>query len=52
MVDLVDCPLEPSPGSMLTEGVVLFTDDGRGIARLMADQLADLGQRTVFLGSA
>ena len=35
---------------MLTEGVVLFTDDGRGIARLMADQLADLGQRTVFLG--
>ena len=50
LVDLVDCPLEPSPDSMLTEGVVLFTDDGRGIARLMADQLADLGQRTVFLG--
>ena len=36
----------------LTEGVVLFTDDGRGIARSMADQLADLGQRTVFLGSS
>jgi acyl transferase domain-containing protein/NAD(P)H-dependent flavin oxidoreductase YrpB (nitropropane dioxygenase family)/NAD(P)-dependent dehydrogenase (short-subunit alcohol dehydrogenase family) len=50
VVDLVDCPLTPSPDSMLTEGVVLFTDDGRGIARLMADQLADLGQRTVFLG--
>ena len=50
MVALVDCPLEASPASLLTEGVVLFTDDGRGIARSMADQLADLGQRTVFLG--
>ena len=49
LVDLVDCPLEPALDSMLTEGVVLFTDDRRGIARLMADQLADLGQRTVFL---
>ena len=49
LVDLVDCPLERSSASLLTEGVVLFTDDGRGIARLMADQLADLGQRTVFL---
>ncbi len=45
LVDLADCPLEPSPDSTLTTGVVLFTDDGRGIARLMADQLADLGQR-------
>jgi NAD(P)-dependent dehydrogenase (short-subunit alcohol dehydrogenase family) len=50
LVSLVDCPLEGSPASLLTEGVVLFTDDGRGIARSMADQLADLGQRTVFLG--
>ena len=49
LVDLVDCPLERSSASLLTEGVVLFTNDGRGIARLMADQLADLGQRTVFL---
>ena len=39
------------PCPILTEGVVLFTDDGRGIARSMADQLADLGQRTVFLRS-
>ena len=45
-------PSSHLPDSMLTEGVVLFTDDGRGIARLMADQLADLGQRTVFLGSS
>jgi NAD(P)-dependent dehydrogenase (short-subunit alcohol dehydrogenase family) len=52
LVELVDCPLEPSLDSLLTEGVVLFTDDGRGIARSMADQLADLGQRTVFLGSS
>jgi acyl transferase domain-containing protein/NAD(P)H-dependent flavin oxidoreductase YrpB (nitropropane dioxygenase family)/NAD(P)-dependent dehydrogenase (short-subunit alcohol dehydrogenase family) len=50
LVNLVDCPLKPSPDPMLTGGVVLFTDDGRGIARLMADQLADLGQCTVFLG--
>ena len=49
-MDLVDCPIEPSPDSMLTAGVVLFTDDGRGIARLMADQLADLGQCIVFVG--
>ena len=52
LVDLVDCPLESTSDSMLTQGVVLFTDDGRGIARLMADQLADLGQRTVVLGSS
>jgi NAD(P)-dependent dehydrogenase (short-subunit alcohol dehydrogenase family) len=52
LVDLVDCPLEPSLDSLLTEGVVLFTDDGRGIARSMADQLADLGQRTVFIGNS
>jgi acyl transferase domain-containing protein/NAD(P)H-dependent flavin oxidoreductase YrpB (nitropropane dioxygenase family)/NAD(P)-dependent dehydrogenase (short-subunit alcohol dehydrogenase family) len=50
VVALVDCPLEAFPSSLLTGGVVLFTDDGRGIARSMADQLADLGQRTVFLG--
>jgi hypothetical protein len=52
VVALVDCPLEASPASLLTEGVVLFTDDDRGIARSMADQLADLGQRTVFLGAS
>jgi acyl transferase domain-containing protein/NAD(P)H-dependent flavin oxidoreductase YrpB (nitropropane dioxygenase family)/NAD(P)-dependent dehydrogenase (short-subunit alcohol dehydrogenase family) len=52
LVELVDCPLAPSPDSLLTGGVVLFTDDGRGIARSMADQLADLGQRTVFVGPA
>ncbi len=52
VVELVDCPLESTADSMLTQGVVLFTDDGRGIARLMADQLADLGQRSVFLGSS
>src|SRR4029077_411421 len=52
VVALVDCPLEASPASLLTEGVVLFTDDGRGIARTMADQLADLGQRTLFLASS
>src|SRR5262249_53054880 len=27
VVALVDCPLEASPASLLTEGVVLFTDD-------------------------
>ena len=43
-------PSRHRPPRLLTEGVVLFTDDGRGIARSMADQLADLGQRTVFLG--
>ena len=52
VVELVDCPLESTADSMLSKGVVLFTDDGRGIARLMANQLADLGQRTVFLGSS
>jgi malonyl CoA-acyl carrier protein transacylase len=50
LVDLVDSPLKASPEPMLTGGVVLFTDDGRGIARLMAGQLADLGQCTVFVG--
>jgi NAD(P)-dependent dehydrogenase (short-subunit alcohol dehydrogenase family) len=49
-VELVDCPRETAHVSLLTEGIVLFTDDGRGVARSMADQLADLGQRTLFLG--
>jgi acyl transferase domain-containing protein/NAD(P)H-dependent flavin oxidoreductase YrpB (nitropropane dioxygenase family)/NAD(P)-dependent dehydrogenase (short-subunit alcohol dehydrogenase family) len=52
LVELVDCPVDATADSLLTEGVVLFTDDGRGIARSMADQLADLGQRTVFLGTS
>jgi acyl transferase domain-containing protein/NAD(P)H-dependent flavin oxidoreductase YrpB (nitropropane dioxygenase family)/NAD(P)-dependent dehydrogenase (short-subunit alcohol dehydrogenase family) len=52
VVALVDCPLESSPASVLTEGVILFTDDGRGIARAMADQLDDLGQRTLFIGQS
>jgi hypothetical protein len=42
-------PPQASPASLLTEGVVLFLTTP-GIPQSMADPLADLGQRTVFLG--
>ena len=36
----------------LLPGVVLFTDDGRGIARDMANQLADFGQHVALVAHA
>jgi NAD(P)-dependent dehydrogenase (short-subunit alcohol dehydrogenase family) len=40
-------PARPSP--RLPRGAVVFTDDGRGIAREMAGRLADFGQQTVLV---
>ena len=37
LVQLVDAPLPSSTGLLLPRGVVVFTDDGRGIAREMAE---------------
>jgi acyl transferase domain-containing protein/NAD(P)H-dependent flavin oxidoreductase YrpB (nitropropane dioxygenase family)/NAD(P)-dependent dehydrogenase (short-subunit alcohol dehydrogenase family) len=49
LVRLVDAPPLSRPRLLLPRGVVLFTDDGRGIAREMADQLADFGEKTVLV---
>lgn len=49
LVRLVESPLPARPALLLPRGVVLFTDDGRGIAREMAGRLADFGQKTAFL---
>ncbi|HEY8504440.1 MAG TPA: SDR family NAD(P)-dependent oxidoreductase, partial [Gemmataceae bacterium] len=49
LVRLVDAPLPARASLTLASGAVLFTDDGRGVAREMADRLADLGQKAVFL---
>ncbi len=43
----------PQLGSLvLPEGVVILTDDGRGIANACADRLADLGQQVVVVQHA
>jgi acyl transferase domain-containing protein/NAD(P)H-dependent flavin oxidoreductase YrpB (nitropropane dioxygenase family)/NAD(P)-dependent dehydrogenase (short-subunit alcohol dehydrogenase family) len=49
LVRLIDAPPSSSPRLLLRRGVVLFTDDGRGIAREMADRLADVGEQTVLV---
>jgi acyl transferase domain-containing protein/NAD(P)H-dependent flavin oxidoreductase YrpB (nitropropane dioxygenase family)/NAD(P)-dependent dehydrogenase (short-subunit alcohol dehydrogenase family) len=49
LVRLVDAPLPARPSPRLPRGAVLFTDDGRGIAREMAGRLADFGQQTVLV---
>jgi acyl transferase domain-containing protein/NAD(P)H-dependent flavin oxidoreductase YrpB (nitropropane dioxygenase family)/NAD(P)-dependent dehydrogenase (short-subunit alcohol dehydrogenase family) len=49
LVRLIDAPPSSSPRLLLRRGVVLFTDDGRGIGREMADRLADFGEQTVLV---
>jgi acyl transferase domain-containing protein/NAD(P)H-dependent flavin oxidoreductase YrpB (nitropropane dioxygenase family)/NAD(P)-dependent dehydrogenase (short-subunit alcohol dehydrogenase family) len=49
LVRLVDAPPPAHPALMLPRGTILFTDDGRGIAREMAARLADFGQKCVLL---
>ncbi|MFO0845678.1 MAG: SDR family NAD(P)-dependent oxidoreductase [Gemmataceae bacterium] len=46
---IVDCPMMASPASLLGPGVVLFTDDGKGVAQDIAGRLADLGRQSVVL---
>jgi acyl transferase domain-containing protein/NAD(P)H-dependent flavin oxidoreductase YrpB (nitropropane dioxygenase family) len=48
LVRLIDAPAT-SPRLLLPRGIVLFTDDGRGIAREMASRLADFGTQTVLI---
>jgi malonyl CoA-acyl carrier protein transacylase/NAD(P)-dependent dehydrogenase (short-subunit alcohol dehydrogenase family) len=49
LVRLIDAPPPSTPRLLLPRGVVVFTDDGRGIAREMADRLADFGEKTVVV---
>jgi acyl transferase domain-containing protein/NAD(P)H-dependent flavin oxidoreductase YrpB (nitropropane dioxygenase family)/short-subunit dehydrogenase len=49
LVRLADAPPAASPRFLLPRGAVLFTDDGRGIAREMVDRLADFGQPTLLV---
>ncbi|TMF05935.1 MAG: SDR family NAD(P)-dependent oxidoreductase [Chloroflexi bacterium] len=49
LVRLADAPLPSRPTLRLPRGVVLFTDDGRGIAAEMASRLADFGQQTMVI---
>src|SRR5206468_12677729 len=54
LVQLVDAPLPRHASLRAAAGVVLLTDDGRGVAREVAGRLADFGQKTALLrlGSA
>ncbi len=49
LIELVDAPLAAAALPSLPGGTIVFTDDGRGIAREMACRLGDLGQKCVFL---
>ena len=49
LVQLVDAPLPSSTGLLAPRGVVVFTDDGRGIAREIASRLADLGLQNILV---
>ena len=48
-VSLVDAPLPEQAGLLNYSGTLLITDDGRGVARALADRLAELGQTAVLL---
>jgi NAD(P)-dependent dehydrogenase (short-subunit alcohol dehydrogenase family) len=54
LVRLMDAPLPRHASLRAAAGIVLLTDDGRGVAREVAGRLADLGQKTALLriGSA
>jgi acyl transferase domain-containing protein/NAD(P)H-dependent flavin oxidoreductase YrpB (nitropropane dioxygenase family)/NAD(P)-dependent dehydrogenase (short-subunit alcohol dehydrogenase family) len=50
LVRLVDAPPASNLRLLSPRGLVLFTDDGGGIAREMAERLADFGQQTMLIG--
>jgi acyl transferase domain-containing protein/NAD(P)H-dependent flavin oxidoreductase YrpB (nitropropane dioxygenase family)/NAD(P)-dependent dehydrogenase (short-subunit alcohol dehydrogenase family) len=52
LVELVDAPLPADPTPVRPSGAVLITDDGRGIASRLAEQLRDRGQAVVVVRSA
>jgi len=52
LVELVDAPLGPLTSMLIPSGAILITDDGRGIARAVADSLAEFGQATALLRMA
>jgi acyl transferase domain-containing protein/NAD(P)H-dependent flavin oxidoreductase YrpB (nitropropane dioxygenase family)/NAD(P)-dependent dehydrogenase (short-subunit alcohol dehydrogenase family) len=54
LVRLVDAPLPRRASPPMGSGIVLLTDDGRGVAREVAGRLADFGAKTALLrmGSA
>ncbi len=49
LVRLTDAPIAARPSLTLPSGVVLVTDDGRGVAQELANRMADFGQKLVFL---
>jgi NAD(P)-dependent dehydrogenase (short-subunit alcohol dehydrogenase family)/acyl carrier protein len=49
LVKLVDAPLPARPFLSLPSGTLLFTDDGRGVARELVGRLGDLGQMTALI---
>lgn len=49
LVRLVDAPLPRASAGAVPTGAVLLTDDGHGVARQLADRLADFGQETAII---
>ncbi len=52
LVKLIEAPLPPAVAPMIPSGAVVLTDDGRGVARQIAERLADFGQPTVIIAMA
>ncbi|MDB5592196.1 SDR family NAD(P)-dependent oxidoreductase, partial [Enterovirga sp.] len=52
LVTLVDATPTSAARIPLVPGLLVVTDDGRGIAQEMADRLADFGQRTALVAHA
>ena len=50
LVKVVESPLAATSSPRLPSGAVLLTDDGRGVARQIADRFADFGQAAVIIG--
>jgi acyl transferase domain-containing protein/NAD(P)H-dependent flavin oxidoreductase YrpB (nitropropane dioxygenase family)/NAD(P)-dependent dehydrogenase (short-subunit alcohol dehydrogenase family) len=48
LVELIDAPL-PSSNMLIPAGAVLITMDDYGVAKLVGQKLADVGQRVAFL---
>jgi malonyl CoA-acyl carrier protein transacylase len=49
VIELIDVPLASSTQMSIPAGLIVITDDGRGVANQLAQRLADFGQKVACL---